>query len=202
VFFDVFPQSEQDSKKILPKYCLGAEILDLLTLLVHDCTCVMKNDACPEGFAFWYPASKEGFTTPTPKGMSASSIIFYESLAVLSALHDAHLVYPSHSKFVIYMDNFTMVSMFNSLRALPEYNCIIKTAIDILLEGSHDLRVLHIAGDDNGVADALSRSQFMHALSLQPGLKIQSFQPYLRFERRQLPPLLQPPRVTLGADLC
>jgi len=84
---------------------------------------------------------------------------------------------------------------------LPEYNCIIKAAIDILLEGNHDLRVLHIAGDDNAVADVLSRSQFMRALVLQPEIRIRAFQPYVRVDQRQLPPMLQPPQETLGVEL-
>jgi len=161
----------------------GVLVLKALLWEITEATCVLKTDACPEGFAFWYPASKEGFMTPTPAETSASSIIFYESLAVLCVLHDAHLIFPPHSKIIIYTNNFTTVSMFNSLRALPEYNCIIKAAIDILLEGGHDLQVLHIAGIDNGVADTLSRSQFMRAISLQPGLKIQGFQPFVRVDR-------------------
>ena len=38
VFFDVFRQAKQFSEEILPKYCLGAEILDLSTLFVRDCS--------------------------------------------------------------------------------------------------------------------------------------------------------------------
>ena len=38
VFFDVFRQAEQDSEVRLPKFCLGADISELLTLFVHDCT--------------------------------------------------------------------------------------------------------------------------------------------------------------------
>jgi len=36
VFFDVFPQSEQDPEKILPKYCLGAEE-DICTTTLPKC---------------------------------------------------------------------------------------------------------------------------------------------------------------------
>jgi len=132
--------------------------------------------------------------------MPATSIIFYEVLAVLSALYDAHQLLFSHSKIVIYTDNFTTVAMFNSLRALPEYNCIIQTAIDILLKGRHDLRVLHVSGEENEVADALSCSHFMRVMSLQPRLWILSFEPFVRVDHQQLPPLLQPPRVKLGAQ--
>jgi len=117
----------------------GILVLRSLSWEINEAMCVLKTDACPEGFAYWYLSSKEGFVTPTPAGMQASSIIFYEAMVVLSALHDAHGILPSHSKIVRYTDNFTTVAMFDSLQALPEYNCIIKVAVNILLEGSHDL---------------------------------------------------------------
>jgi hypothetical protein len=88
--------------------------------------------------------------------------------------------------------------MFSSLRALPEYNCILKAAVDILLRSRLNLRVLHIAGEKNDVADALSRGKFIRALQLQPGLSIRTFEPYHCVNRRQSPLLLRPPRVLLG----
>jgi hypothetical protein len=111
--------------------------------------------------------------------------------------------FPSGSRIVVYCDNSVTVAMFNSLRALPEYNSILKAAVDILLQNNFQLRVLHIAGERNSVADALSRADFMKALHLHPGLTIKSFEPYLRIDRRQLPPRLQPPRhLPLGVVPC
>lgn len=176
----------------------GILLLKSLVWDVSESTCVLEADACPEGYAYWYPSTKRGFTTTTPKGTPSTKIIFFEALAVLSALRDAHQCFPHGSKIVIYSDNFMTVAMFNSLRALPEYNCILKAAVDILLEGKHQLRVLHIAGEENEIADALSRGEFMRALDLEPSLSIQSFQLYLIIERRQSPPLLQPPRQMMG----
>ena len=124
----------------------------------------------------------------------------FEALAVLSALRDACLCFPPESKITIYSDNFTTVAMFNSLRALPEYNCILKAAIDIFLKGKHQLQVLHIPGEQNEVADALSWAEFMRALDLQPLLTIQSFDPYQIIECQQSPPMLKPPWSTLGQD--
>jgi len=183
------------------KQSSGVLVLKSLSWEIDEAMCTLETDACPKGFAYWYLSSKEGFVTAMPAGTPSTSIIFYESMAVLSVLHDAHLRLPSGCKIVIYTNNFTTVSMFNSLRVLPEYNCIIKAAIDILLEGNHNLRVLHISGDNNAVANVLSRSQFMRALVLQPEIRICAFQPYVRVDRRQLPPMLQPPRETLGVEL-
>lgn len=175
----------------------GVLLLKSLAWETRDSTCVMETDACPDGYAYWYPSTKQGFTTETPKGTPPTKIIFFEALAVLSALRNAHHRFPRESKIVIFTDNFTTVAMFNSFHALPEYNCILKAAVDIL-HGKHQLRVLHIAGEKNSVADALSRGEFMRALALQPGLTIQSFEPYRIVERRQAPPILKPPRLMLG----
>jgi len=127
--------------------------------------CVMETDACPKGMAFWCPAIKKGFALSTPPGTPPNQIIFYEALAVLSALHNAHLTLPSQRRIVIFTDNLTIVAMFNSLQAIPD-NCILNVAIDILLEGDHDLEVLHILGKSNLVADALSCLEFVKALSI------------------------------------
>ena len=134
--------------------------------------CVAKTDACPRGIAFWYPQTGEGFTAPTPHENLSSQIVFYEALAVLSALDHAHQRHPPKSKVVIFTDNFATVTMFSSLRALPEFNCIFKQAADILLKSQINLQVLHIAGDRNDVADALSQGEFVWTLKLQPGLTI------------------------------
>lgn len=58
------------------------------------------------------------------------------------------------------------------------------SSIDRLMEDDMDLRVLWIAGEDNPVADALSRNKNAYAVSICPGLRIESF---------------VPPRLTLGA---
>ena len=117
----------------------GILLLKSLTWEVCKSTCVLEADACPKGYTYWYPWTKRGFTTSTPANTPATKIIFFEALAVLSALRDAHLCFPPESRIVIYSDNFAAVAMFNSLRALPEYNCILKAAVDILLQGKHQL---------------------------------------------------------------
>jgi hypothetical protein len=163
-------------------------------LYMCEAMCIIKTDTCMEGFAFWYPQLNKGFSTTTPMSTPPNQIIFYEVLAVLSALDDARNRYPSNSKIVVFTDNSVTISMFNTLRALPEYNCIIKAAVDILFDTQFQLRVLHVAGEHNSVADALSCSDEVRALKLSPGLTIRAFEPYHRVDRHQLPPILKPPR--------
>ena len=54
----------------------------------------------------------------------------------------------------------------NMLHALPAYNCILKLAINILLESDHQLQVRYIPSDQNSMADSISCQQFSHALTL------------------------------------
>ena len=67
--------------------------------------------------------------------------------------------------------------MFNSLRASDPYNRILILAMNVVLDHDIDFRVLHIRGVDNPVADAISRFKNDLAVSLCPGLVIQSFEP-------------------------
>jgi hypothetical protein len=85
---------------------------------------------------------------------------------------------------VIYTDNLNTVQIFNSLACLPDYNQLLRHSVDVLLATNIDLRVLHVSGERNSVADSLSHCRFALALDTVPDLKISPF---------------QPPRWTLGA---
>ena len=145
---------------------------------------IVYCDACLDGMGFWYLSSMLGFYSPTPLDASDFPIFYFEALCVLCALQDVASCVNRGSRVVIYTDNLNTVQIFNTLGCLPSYNHILRRAVDILLATRIDLRVLHVPGEQNGVADALSRCNFEKALSLATGLKISPF---------------QPPRWTLGA---
>jgi hypothetical protein len=69
------------------------------------------------------------------------------------------------------------VDIFNSLRCQPEFNPLLRFCVDIFLRKQLNVRVLHIPGEKNEVADAISRHDFMKASKLAPGLQIFEFQP-------------------------
>ena len=138
---------------------------------------VIYCDACPDGMGFWYPVSKEGFYAPTPVNVPTDVIFYFEALCVLSALDNVQRIAPRGSKILIYTDNTNCVDIFRSLRCLPAYNQLLKTSCDILITHDFSLRVLHIAGEENTVADALSRVQFSIALNCVPELKLHTFNP-------------------------
>jgi hypothetical protein len=72
----------------------GVRLITSLTWEVEEASSISKTDACPDGIAFWYPSLGLGFYAPTPQGTLPCLIIFYEALAVLSALHDASTHFP------------------------------------------------------------------------------------------------------------
>jgi hypothetical protein len=138
---------------------------------------VIYCDACPEGMGFWYLTSKDGYYAPTPVNIPSEVIFYYESLCVVSALVNVQSKAPRGSKILIYTDNLNTVDIFRTLRCLPAYNHLLKTAVDVLIANDFSLRVLHVPGTLNSVADALSRVQFSVALNLEPNLKLFTFNP-------------------------
>ena len=150
---------------------------------------------------FWYPDLGIAFYSPTPPHEHPDLIFYFEALCIHSALFDAHRRTTSSGggHFVIYTDNSNTVDIFSSLRVLPSYNHLLKTAIDILCTGDNDLRVLHVSGVDNAVADALSRHDFPRALNSVPELKINVFEPWSWSPDVTGSLTFQPPRGTMGA---
>ncbi|KAF7360389.1 DNA/RNA polymerase [Mycena venus] len=130
------------------------------------------------GMGFVIPSLGLGFQSPLPASIRAElKIFFYEALCVCSALHQAASLLPNGSRITIYTDSTNTVAIFGSLKALPAYNDILKSSVDVLIARDLDLRVLHVPGEHNSLADALSRWDNTAATSLFPGLLTQPFEP-------------------------
>ena len=155
----------------------GVHLFKSITWTPSSADIVIYCDACPEGLGFWYPDSLDGYYAPTPVNVPSNAIFYFESLCVLSALHHVQSKVQKGSKVLIYTDNANTVDMFRSLRCLPAYNSLLKTAVDILIKQDLSLRVLHVPGEDNVIADALSRVQFSVALQREPLLKFYTVNP-------------------------
>ncbi|KAJ7728406.1 hypothetical protein DFH07DRAFT_757307, partial [Mycena maculata] len=103
-----------------------------------------------------------GFYLPMPGDPPADTIFFFEALCVVSALHwfcaysRADSPSSRRCRLTIFTDNQNTVNIFNSLCATPNYNPLLRTAVDDLIEYDVDLRVLHVKGEDNYIADAIS----------------------------------------------
>ncbi|KAJ7125748.1 hypothetical protein C8R43DRAFT_1135075 [Mycena crocata] len=135
------------------------------------------------GMGFWIPELLLGFYSPVPGAPPAETIFFFEALCVVSALRWfclyslGSLPRTRRLRVTIFTDNQNTVNIFNSLCATPNYNLLLRTAVDELVEHQIDLRVLHVKGEDNYVADAISRQRFSAAAERASGLNIQNFQP-------------------------
>ncbi|KAI0054895.1 hypothetical protein BV25DRAFT_1816386 [Artomyces pyxidatus] len=140
------------------------------------------------GFGYWIPSLSSGFLGPLPPDTSVPDTIFwYEALCVVTALEWAAALPSPPNRLAIYTDNLNTVQMFASLKAQPGYNDLLLYASRILLRSHIDLRVFHIAGELNVIADALSRGLLDVLRQYAPNAKI--FQ-------------ITPPRVTLGSSGC
>ncbi|KAJ7460788.1 hypothetical protein FB451DRAFT_1499870 [Mycena latifolia] len=116
-------------------------------------------------------------------GPPADKIFFFKALCVVSALwwvcSDSRARAPSAQRLwvTIFTDNQNTVNIFDSLCATPNYNPLLRTAVDDLIEHNVDLRVLHVKGEKNYIADAISQQCFPTAIARAPRLIIQSFTP-------------------------
>ncbi|KIY46252.1 hypothetical protein FISHEDRAFT_75807 [Fistulina hepatica ATCC 64428] len=143
---------------------------------------VAFTDASHAGMLYYLPSSHSGFQCHTelltpPPGISRDHIFYFEALAVLSAIVHVLSTPNPPPRLLVWTDNTNTVDMFNSLHALPPYNPLLITAVDLLMHTDCQLRVLHVSGADNRIADALSRFQNSLAIHLSPHLHIASFRP-------------------------
>ena len=134
----------------------GLLLLCSVSWQADTATFTVYCNACPLDMGFWYSFLDEGFICDTPPDLCDGLIFYFEALCVLCALHNACLRTSWSGCFILYTDNLNTVDIFTFLQALPDYNVILHSAVDLLYDGGHDLQVLHVPGIQNQVADALS----------------------------------------------
>ena len=140
---------------------------------------VAFTDASGTGLAFFLPSVKLTYQCPIPSAIASQHIFFFEALAICSVCHQFVNILLSLDCccLVIYLESTNSVDIFNSLRAINPYNRILISAVNIILDHDIDFQVLHVRGVDNLIANALSRFNNDLAVSLCPGLVIQTFKP-------------------------
>ncbi|KIK58509.1 hypothetical protein GYMLUDRAFT_170777, partial [Collybiopsis luxurians FD-317 M1] len=111
--------------------------------------------------AFWVPSLNIVFILETdPSHKMAAYILYWEAITVLAGLRWVTSVHQGTEEkpfwVTIQSDSSNTVNMFNSFQALPPYNPILIDSANLLLQCNIDLRVVHIPGSQNSVADALS----------------------------------------------
>ena len=135
------------------------------------------TDASAVGMAYYIPSLSLAFQCPIPANAVSEHIFFFEALAGCSVFHFVSSLPLTPNRLVIYSDNTNTVDIFNSLRAIAPYNRLLISAMSLVLDHEIDFQVLHVRGIDNPVANALSRFKNDLAVSICPGLVIQTFQP-------------------------
>ncbi|KAJ7654750.1 hypothetical protein B0H17DRAFT_842088, partial [Mycena rosella] len=111
----------------------------------------------------YFPAIGLGYQSTLPHNAPAGVIFYFEALCVCWCLHSiAQLVRESARavrvrRVAVWTDNSNTFNIFSSLHALPMYNEILKSSVDVLIANNFQLRVLLIPGKENIVANALSR---------------------------------------------
>jgi hypothetical protein len=155
----------------------GIYVYKSVTWNPHQSDLVIYCDASLRGMGFFTPQLSLAFYSDVPSNPPSEAIFFYEALTVCAALHWSSTLPQPPNTLTIFTDNTNTVNIFNSLRATPIYNPILKSSIDVRITANIDLQVLHVPGEFNTIADAISRSHFTLALSIVPHLVIQPFTP-------------------------
>ncbi|KAI0323360.1 hypothetical protein GY45DRAFT_1264713, partial [Cubamyces sp. BRFM 1775] len=138
------------------------------------------TDASGRGLGIYFPWLRLGLHCELPTDAPVGTIFFFEALAVCAAIHRARIwkrAGRSIRRLAVLSDNSNSVAIFNSLRASPAYNTILTSAVDVMLDCALDIRVEHIPGASNIVADALSRGKLDLVKQLVPGIDILPFTP-------------------------
>ena len=138
---------------------------------------VAYSDACLSGLGFFFEHSKEGFQCLVPQDPPRDTIFFFEALAVVSVVDAATRLTSTPSRLLVFSDNTNTVNIFYSLRCLHSYNNLLKFTVSILIKYEISLRVLHIPGVNNSIADSLSRFDNTKAITMCPHLSISNFKP-------------------------
>ncbi|KAF5366419.1 hypothetical protein D9758_009736 [Tetrapyrgos nigripes] len=153
----------------------GVLLLNSLEWSVLEVDLVVYTDASATGMGIWCPSFLRALYSPivTPQ---PSCIFFFKAWAVVSALSFASSLNQFHH-IIIFTDNSNTVNMFNTLHAKPDYNPLLITAMNILLDHNIQLCVLHIPGADNTIADTISHSKFDIVYSRFPTAALSTFTP-------------------------
>jgi hypothetical protein len=153
----------------------GIFLLKAVEWLPEECDLEVFCNSSMSSMGFYCPSLNCGYCSTVPVGAPVTTIYFYEALCVVSALLWASELPLHPQRILIHTDSLDSVEMFHSLKAHAGYNELLLFAVRILTKSKTSLRVFHIDGVNNVVADALSRGLFSVALAHHPGLANQAF---------------------------
>jgi hypothetical protein len=138
----------------------------------------LYTDACLSGMGVFCPDLNLGFWGVFDGPLPSEWIYYRELWATVTAIEFAVVLRELKGKrIVVFTDNSNTVDAFNTLAIDPTYNRMLMFAVDLLIKSDCQLRVLHIPGVQNNIADALSRRELERVMRLCPGLTINQISP-------------------------
>jgi hypothetical protein len=155
----------------------GIQLLHAIAWTPSKADLTVYTDASSYGLGLWVPAFDTGYIRPKPTSLPTEHIFYAEAFVVSCAVHWATTLPSPPNKLAIYTDNLNTVNMFNSMKASGPYNFLLRFVVDLLIDFDIDLRVYHISGNHNLIADALSRFNVTFLLSHYPNITINSYTP-------------------------
>jgi hypothetical protein len=133
-------------------------------------------DASFAGLGQWAPCIGRISYTIFNKHKQAHGIYYLETLSVVCAIQLA--VDRKWSRVVIHTDSLNTVDLFSSHSPTELLRPLFSYAVLILIRSGLELKVLHVAGRDNVVADAASRQLWEVVAQYAPTAhKIQVYPP-------------------------
>ncbi|KIJ37837.1 hypothetical protein M422DRAFT_177514, partial [Sphaerobolus stellatus SS14] len=109
---------------------------------------------------FYIPAKALGFAANIPPNPLVPNILFYETLTVTSEVSWAAALHNPPRRLLVYTDSLDSMKMFHSLCAHDGYNKLLPLVVEQLMTKRMSLRVCHVAGINNPIADTLSHGLF------------------------------------------
>ena len=146
-------------------------LLQSIAWHVEEADLVVFTDACLSGLGFWSPQHTVAYYSPVLAARRDAPIFFHEAFAVACAIHWACHRSAPPGRLVIKTDSMNTVDLFNTLRARHVYNEVLKFAVDELMACEVDMRVVHVQGQHNQLADFLSRGLLVKAQRLRRSFK-------------------------------
>jgi hypothetical protein len=163
----------------------GILLLDAVPWDSNEADLVVLTDACLKGLGVWFPSMNRGLRCPIPANAPVGWIYLFELCAIFAAIDWLITEGFSDCRIALFSDNSNCVDAFNSLSSPHPYNIVLRACIDRLLSNNIRLRVFHIPGSENVVADLLSRDRAPEVLLRIPNIQIASFSPSALFPNKR-----------------
>lgn len=125
---------------------------------------ILYADACSTGLGVWFPAEKLGLFLQLP--LPARNIFWAECVAIVVAIKKG-IESKAHQIF-IYTDSYLCFNLFSSHNPNSILRPVFRHIIKRMFEASVDVKVFHISGDSNTIADALGQGLFEKVSCFDP----------------------------------